>query len=152
MIKDLMLTWSRVVFLQEFFINQHHKYITFWICQAICSIWVTDSTTNDPSHLGWNFPFIFCVMTIGLLTVKTRLLFLKVRSLTFLLKALKFELDKARFSVELVGVCRPKLPAPGIAIDVSPYLSSQLSKQRAEMGSRSLVRVQFHSRTLKRMV
>jgi len=39
-IKGLMLTWSRVVFLQKFAINWHHKYITFWIYQAICFIWV----------------------------------------------------------------------------------------------------------------
>ena len=83
---------------------------------------------------------------MDLLTAKTRSSFLKVRSLTFLLKALEFGLDKARFAVELAGICRPKLPAPEVAVDASPHLSSPLSRQHVEMGSRILVGVPLHTR------
>jgi len=51
MIRGLMLTWSRVVFLQEFTINRHHKYIAFWTYQAICPIWV------DSLYQKWSFLF-----------------------------------------------------------------------------------------------
>jgi len=43
-------------------------------------------------------------------------------------------LDKARFAFELVGVYRPKLPAPEVTVDASPHLSSPLSRQRAKKG------------------
>jgi len=67
------------------------------------------------------------------LTTNPWLSFLKIRSLNFLLKALEYELDRARFSVEFVGVCRLKLLTPGGVVDVSPHSSSLWTGQHTEM-------------------
>ena len=152
MIKGLMLTWSRIVFLQEFVINRHHKYIASWIYQVICSIWVNWLYHKCPSHLGWNFSFVLCVITIGLLKAKTRSPFLKFRSLTFLLKALKIW---AWYSSICCWACRclsSKASNSRVAVDASPHPSSSLSKQCVEMGSEFPAGVWLHTRTPKRMV
>jgi len=78
---------SRIVLLQESVIDRHHECISVWSYEAACSIWV------DWLYYKWSFLFgfyfVLCVITMGLLTTKTRLPFLKIYFLTFLLKALE---------------------------------------------------------------
>ena len=78
--------------------------------------------------------------------------FLENLLLDFLVKGSENSLDKAQFVVELAGVYRPKLPAPGVAADASPHLSSLMSRQRVEMGSEFLVEVWLQTRIPKKTV
>ena len=157
LIRGVMLTRSweerllRVVLLQKSAVDRHHERIAVWSYEAICSIWV------DWHYYKWSFPFglklsffVLWVMTMGLLTVKTRSPFLKIRSLSYW-KLWRSKLDRARFFVGLADVCRLKLPTLGGAVNVFPHLPSWLSRQLAEMGFRSLVKVQLHIRTLRKM-
>jgi len=42
----------RIVLLQESAVDQYHERIAVWGYKVVCSIRVTDSTTNSHSHLG----------------------------------------------------------------------------------------------------
>ena len=90
------------------------------------------------SYVSW--PWVFWLLRQGRLSWKS-VLWLSYWRLW------KFKLDRARFSVGLVEICRLKLLTPGGAINAFPWLPSWLSRQLAKMWSGSPVGLQLHIRT-----
>jgi len=108
----------RIVLLQKFAVDRHHERITVWGYEEICFIRV------DWLYHKWSFPFF---VEFSLLSYVSSLwVFWQLRQGHLSWKSApwlscwrlwKLEPDKARFVVELVGIYRPKLRAPGVAVD-----------------------------------
>ena len=76
----------RIVLLQESTIVRYHERITVRSYKAVYSIWVDWLYYKWSFSFGLNFFFVLCVITIGLLTSKIRLLFLKIHLSDFLIE------------------------------------------------------------------
>jgi len=109
------------------------------LLQMILPIWVRTFLLPFES-----WPWVFWLLRQGHLSWKS-ILWLSFWRLW------KSELDWARFDVRLVDVCRLKLPTLGGPVVASPHLPSWLSGQLTGMESRSLVGVQLHIRTPRKM-
>ena len=121
MIIGQMLTWSRMIFLQEFTIDWHHKYVVVRI------FWV------DCLYYKRSFPFrsecafIFVCHTMGRRQLRPNLPSEKFSLWLFCWRPSRFEPDKAQYTVEPITASRLVLQSLGDVTD--GYFISNLGCQ-----------------------